>query len=224
MKVFVKKYWRLCCLSYTIIYLAWFFLLEAAIPADYPGLHIIHSTLDDAIPFCEYFVIPYVIWFVYIVFCCGLLYFKGTDLEFLRLAIALAGGMSFCLVICMIYPNGLNLRPETMPRENIFTAFIERLYSTDTPTNVFPSIHVYVSLILHIIIRNCEYVRRHMGIRYISFVTSILICISTLFIKQHSIIDVLGGMGVTLLFCLILYIPKYRRWSSSISREEQEQP
>lgn len=222
MKQFLKKNWRLCFLSYTVIYLAWFFLLEYMIPADYPGLHIIHCPLDDMIPFCEYFVIPYCMWFVYIVFACTLLYFKGTNIEFFRLGIALAAGMSFCLIICMIYPNGLNLRPEHVDRNNIFITFINYLHEADTPTNVFPSIHVYVSLIIHIVIRDCEYVRSHQWIKYSSFILSILICISTVFIKQHSVIDVLGGVAVTVVFTAILYVPKYRRFRKNFPDTPQE--
>lgn len=212
MKHFLKKNWRICFLSYIFIYLAWFFLLEYLIPADYPGLHIIHCPLDDMIPFCEYFVIPYCMWFLYIAFACALFYFKGSNLEFFRFAIALTVGMSFCLIICMIYPNGLNLRPQQVDRSNIFITFLNMLHAADTPTNVFPSIHVYVSLIIHIVLRNCGYVKQHIWIKYCSFVLSILICISTLFIKQHSVIDVIGGIVVTVIFALILYIPKYERF------------
>ena len=28
--------------------------------------HIIHMKIDDYIPFCEYFIVPYLLWFAYI--------------------------------------------------------------------------------------------------------------------------------------------------------------
>lgn len=219
MKNFLKKNWRLCFLSYAVVYLIWFFTLEQLIPADHPRLHIIHSPIDDMIPFCEYFIIPYCIWFAYIAFACALVYFKGNNLEFLRLGIAMACGMSFCLIICMIYPTGLNLRPEHVDRSNIFITFIEYLHKADTPTNVFPSIHVYVSLILHLVLRSCKYVKQHKWISYTSFVTSISICLSTVFIKQHSIIDVIGGIVVTVIFALIIFVPKFNRFKEAFPDE-----
>ena len=49
--------------SYFIIYMIWFVWLESR--ADEP-YHVIHFPLDDYIPFCEYFIIPYLLWFAYI--------------------------------------------------------------------------------------------------------------------------------------------------------------
>lgn len=211
MKALLKKHWRLCFLSYAVIYVAWFFLIEYMIPENHPNLHIIHCALDDMIPFVEIFVIPYCLWFFYIAAACIMIYYKGSNFEFLRFALALTVGMSCCLIICMIFPNGLNLRPENVDRSNIFITFINYLHEADTPTNVFPSIHVYVSLIIHITIRGCAYVKEHKWIRYFSFILSISICISTVFIKQHSIIDVIGGIGMTAIFTALLFNPKFNR-------------
>ena len=52
-------------------------------------------------------------------------------------------GMTLFLAVSVVFPNILFLRPETPPRNNIFTYMCERLFAIDTPTNVTPSIHVY---------------------------------------------------------------------------------
>lgn len=62
----LRKYKHAWPLLYVFIYMPWFILLEKYIPADFPGLHIMHCPLDDIIPFCEWFVIPYLLWFLYI--------------------------------------------------------------------------------------------------------------------------------------------------------------
>lgn len=54
--------------------------------------------------------------------------------------------MTIFLIVCTIFPNGLNLRPVTFPRENIYTDLVRMIYLVDTPTNVLPSIHVYNSI------------------------------------------------------------------------------
>ena len=60
---FFKKYRHIWLLSYGFLYLPWFCYLERTVKAGY---HIMHVTLDDYIPFCEYFVIPYLMWFLYV--------------------------------------------------------------------------------------------------------------------------------------------------------------
>lgn len=211
MKNFLKKNWRLLFLAYAPIYLGLFFLVEYLVPVDHPNLHIMHCGLDDVIPFVEIFIVPYCLWFFYIAATCIMMYFKGSNFEYLRFVIALAVGMTACLIFCLIYPSGLELRPENVDRENIFITFINYLHEADTPTNVFPSIHVYVSLIIHITIRGCAYVKEHAWIKYSSFILSISICVSTVFIKQHSVIDVIGGIVTTAIFTGILFSPQFSR-------------
>ena len=142
---FKRKGWRICFAAYIFIYLPWFSTLEKVINSDYPGLHIINIPFDDMIPFCEYFIIPYVLWFLYVVAACIYMYFKADNKEFLQFALSLVIGMSLALTICMIYPNGLTLRPDYIP-DNFCGKIINALYTIDTSTNVFPSIHVYNSL------------------------------------------------------------------------------
>ena len=56
-----NRYKHVWILSYFIIYLTWFGYLERTVTTHY---HLIHLPIDDYIPFCEYFVIPYIMWFV----------------------------------------------------------------------------------------------------------------------------------------------------------------
>lgn len=213
-KAWAKKHWRIWYISYVFIYLPWFFLTEKLITADTPGLHIIHSPIDDMIPFCEYFIVPYCIWFVYIIVACCFMYLKGTDDEYRCFARSLITGMSACLLICLIYPNGVNMRPATLEHDNIFTKMVSLIWAADTSTNVFPSIHIYVSLAIHIALNKAAALKSHRAIRLLSLLTCAAICLSTLFLKQHSIIDVIGGFIMMALMYCIIYIPAGRKHSS----------
>lgn len=193
-----------------LIYLPWFFILEQTINADTPGMHIIDTTFDQMIPFCEIFVIPYYFWFVYVIGTCLFFMIYGTDKEFIRMALSLIIGMSLCLIICMIYPNGLDIRPQTLP-DNLFGKLVASLYVVDTPYNVFPSIHVYNSVILHVALNRCEALKDHRGVRIASLVICILICLSTLFLKQHSVKDVCGGIAMSAIMYCLVYIADYRK-------------
>lgn len=222
MKNILKKCWRICFLTYAAIYLPWFFYLEKVITPSTENLHIIHSAIDSLIPFCEYFIIPYVIWFFYIAVSCVYMFFKGTNEEYLKFALSLVIGMSIAMLICTFFPNGLNLRPEIMPRNNAFSDAVAYLYSTDTPTNVFPSIHVYNSLAIHIALAKCKAMEKHRTIKTISLIICVLICMSTVFLKQHSVIDVLGACIMMAVLYVVLYVPNYKQLFQRAKNKEDE--
>ena len=205
MKTLKKIWWRLLFALYAIVYLPWFFFLERKITMDYPGIHIINGPLDDLIPFCEIFIIPYFMWFAYIFASCIFMVLRANNQEFIRFALSLIIGMSVCMIICMVYPNGLTLRPESTS-DTILGHMISGLYATDTPTNVFPSIHVYNSLAVHIALSKCEALQKHKAVKNASLILCILICLSTVFLKQHSLYDVAGAFILIGIIYYLLYV------------------
>lgn len=186
---------------------------------DYPNLHIINGPLDDMIPFCEVFIIPYFLWFAYIVASCVIMVLKADNQEFIRFALSLIIGMSLCMVICMVYPNGLTLRPDTLP-DNAFGRLVAGLYATDTPTNVFPSIHVYNSIAVHTALSKCKTLKNHKGLLTGSLILCILICMSTVFLKQHSLYDVGGAFVLMGVMYYVLYILPERRAQRQAENEK----
>ena len=62
-KGFKEKYPYYWVSLYFVFYMIWFAWVESRANLPY---HVIHFPLDDYIPFCEYFVIPYILWFGYI--------------------------------------------------------------------------------------------------------------------------------------------------------------
>lgn len=221
MKALLKRNWRLCYALYTFIYLPWFFILEQVITPDTPGVHILNTPIDEAIPFCEYFIIPYVLWFFYILVACVYMVQQATDVEFRRFALSLIIGMSISLLICMIYPSGLNLRPTVLP-DNIFGRMVAGIYASDTPTNVFPSIHVYNSLAVHIAFAKCQAMNKHKIWKMLSLILCILICMSTVFLKQHSILDVIGAFILMGILYILIYVVDYSHTFKKSHRKEVE--
>ena len=104
---FIERNKHALLLLYFMIYLPWFGHLERTVTTHF---HVIHVALDDYIPFCEYFIIPYFLWFGYVAWGLGYFYFKNKD-EYFRLCTMLFTGMTIFLVISTIYPNGHYLRP-----------------------------------------------------------------------------------------------------------------
>lgn len=211
MKELFKKYGHCLFALYIFIYLPWFFWLEGLDGVTY---NEIHCFLDDIIPFCEIFIIPYILWFFYMILTCIYMYFKAERGEFLRFAIALTGGMSIAMLICQIYPNCVNLRPAEFAHDNIFTVLVKGLYAIDTSTNVFPSIHVLNSIIACVALERNTFFRRHRYFRIINVLLCVLICLSTLFLKQHSVLDLLGGVTLYVILYLVLYVPDWKIFRS----------
>ncbi len=202
MKTWILKNKHVFILLYFFVYLVWFGYLEKTVTTDFANMHI---KLDDIIPFNEFFVIPYMLWFLYV--ASAVVFFLFTSKEdFLRLAAFLFTGMTICLIIYTIFPNGHHLRPLVFERNNIFTDIIRNLYSVDTSTNVCPSIHVLNSIGVHIGIVNSKRFKDNKAIKIGSFILMVSICLSTVFLKQHSAID--GICSVIL--SIPLYVVGYR--------------
>ena len=126
---------HLFLLLYALIYIPWFCWLEKKVNIN-SNFHVIHMALDDYIPFCEFFVIPYYLWFIYM--AAGIIFIAFTDGKLCwRLGIFLITGMTVFLFISTVYPNGQLLRPDTFARDNIFVHIVQRLYASDTPTTCF---------------------------------------------------------------------------------------
>ena len=95
---------------------------------------------------------------------------------------------------------------------NIFTRFLAGFYQFDTNTNVCPSIHVIGS----VAVMTCAWHSKHFsskGWRIAFTATAVLISISTVFLKQHSILDVLAAIPV----CLLAYYAVYGQRSRNVS-------
>lgn len=214
LKYFYEKYKHAVpLLIYAVIYLTWFVYLEHKVTKDYK---IIHVTMDDHIPFCEVFIIPYLLWFVYVSAVVLYLFFKDKD-DYYRACIFLFTGMTIFLIVSTLFPNGHHLRPQTMPRNNVFTWMVSLLYSTDTPTNLWPSIHVYNSLAAHFAVIKNRKLSNKKWIHISSFFLCVSIILSTMFIKQHSVFDVVTAFIMAAVMYGAVYkydiIAAYREWT-----------
>ena len=202
LKIFYLKYKHAVPLIiYAIIYMTWFAWLEKNITGHY---RIIHMAADDYIPFCEVFVIPYFLWFAYVSAVVIYFFFKNKE-DYYRLCTFLFVGMTVFLVVSSLYPNGHYLRPHSFEHDNVFTHMVAWLYATDTPTNLFPSIHVYNSLGVHIAICNSKEFKDRPKLKLASFILMVSIILATMFLKQHSVFDVVTAFVMAAVMYSFVY-------------------
>ena len=203
---FLEKNKHACLLLYLMIYFPWFHHLEKTVTTHF---HVIHVALDDYIPFCEYFVIPYLMWFGFVAW--GIAYFALHNKDiYYRLCAFLFTGMTIFLIVSTVFPNGQFLRPYYFTHHNVFTMLCEWLYATDTPTNLFPSIHVYNSIGIYLAVIKSPEFKNRKTVRLLTGILTVSIILSTMFIKQHSAFDVFTAF---LLSGVMYYIVYVRSWS-----------
>ncbi len=180
-----------------------YLIVENVNPAS--EYHLIYAPLDDWIPFREEAVVFYVFWFVFII---GMhVYTALYDIPaFRQYSRFLILSMSISTCIFLIYPSYQNLRPETFPRDNLFTRMVGVLYWADTSTNVFPSEHAIGSMAVLAAALHTDSLRTPRRIGVIA-VLAVLISLSTLFLKQHSVLDVLAALPI----CAFAYWFTYRK-------------
>ena len=181
---------------YMVIYMPTFFWVESLSPAG--GFHIIHTAIDDMIPVVEVFIIPYALWLPYLV--AGMIAIAIYSRPISRkTSYMLMAGMTLFIIISLAYPNALELRAAIPDRQNIFMDWINYLHQIDTPTDVLPSLHVYDAIVvaagIHLTFKDKK------ALLIASDVLAFLIVLSTMFIKQHSIIDVIAAF--------IIFIPAF---------------
>ena len=219
MKEFIRKYrhaWLI--FTYLPIYLVWFFLLEQHVTKSY---HIIESPLDAHIPFNEHFIIPYLLWFPFVAVSVLYFIYKDKD-EYYRLCGVLISGMTIFLLVSTFFPNGLALRPtlSKLGRDNIFLDLVASLHKADTSTNVCPSIHVYNSLAVCVAFFTSSHLKGKAVLKTGVLILTVLICLSTVYLKQHSVIDVFWAFVIMAVAVPVFYArrsPKEEHRADTVS-------
>ena len=175
------------------LYLFRFLLVEMRNPAE--SCFAVWTPLDDVIPFCEWFLIPYLAWYAGIV---GIhLYTFATDVEsFKRYSVYLLTTAGISTAIFLLFPTCQNLRPENFPRDNLLTEGGRLLYAMDTNTNVLPSEHVTGAIGVYLCAKRTRGLDSS-GMRCLAGIFAGTVCLSTVFLKQHSVLDVLAAMPVS---------------------------
>lgn len=207
MKVFHWINTHRYCLAglYLFVFLLGFFLLEVFVPEP---VFIVHCFLDDWIPFNEWFIIPYFMWYAWVPVFLVFFMLKERD-AYLRLCFIMFGGATICLVIYALWPNGLDLREEILA-DNVCADILRLIRSIDPPNNVCPSIHVSSTVAIHMVICRSEYLKGHRRLKVLSLAVTAAICVSTMFIKQHSAVDVLCGVLLSVILAKVsdLYLAR----------------
>ena len=118
-------------------------------------------------------------------------------------------GMTFCLILYMVLPNGLDIRPtvEEVGRSNIAMTLMQLIWKADASVNVCPSIHCQSSACMAMAFSHSKLAEGKPLRKVLAWAWAALICLSTVFTKQHSVIDVACGLAVAFVWLPVVYRP-----------------
>lgn len=147
-------------------------------------------SLDSKIPFVPEFMLIY--WGAYISWGLNYILAARESREHCRRSItADLIAKAVCFVIFLLLPT-------TIARPGIvgggLTAWLSRImYAADTPVALFPSIHCLDSWLCWRFLTDCKKVPRRY--KWVNFVFSLLVCASTVLVKQHVFVDIFAGIA-----------------------------
>lgn len=147
------------------------------------------TDLDRSTPFLKMFVLPYSVWIFYIYVCLVYFFFKDAKVYYRSLATYVICAL-VCYMIYLVYQT-------TVPRpivtgDDIFSQLMRYVYNRDQPFNCFPSIHVFSSYLVMKALYKSSF--KNTWNQMLIYGMSTLIIVSTLFVKQHVIMDVVAGI------------------------------
>lgn len=194
MKDRLLSYWGLSLLVLPAFNSIYFLLNHAG-----DRVYNLVTAFDQMIPFIKYFALPYMAWYPFVMITL-LWLMKLQPRLYATTLVTCILGLILSYIIFM-FAQTTTPRPP-IDGQDIFTQMVLFIYRADKPYNSFPSIHVLICFVLY---QACTKLDIQAPLFVVSVrVSSMLIIISTLFIKQHTIVDVAGGIILgTLLFWLV---------------------
>ena len=184
-----------------VVYVVWYFFQNKY----QTNSHVIHMAIDDKIPFIEYFVIPYVMWYGYLVFAQVWTFFTSKR-DFLRMCCLLFIAAFSSLIVCSAYPSMHTLRPdEAAMGDNVCSAMVKWLYGSENPYCILPSMHCFFAIVISVGLIFSERLKGNLLVKILCPIYTVLVMLATVFIKQHSFADVLLAIGMSVPTCLLTY-------------------
>lgn len=152
--------------------------------------------LDDSVPFWEVFIVPYLLYFPLVLSAAAVL---SQTLWWKPYLLTIIGASLSAAVFWYCFPNGV--QRTRRKSTNIYRRVINTLYTHDNDTNGFPSAHVYISVLTGAFL-SLAFPLWSVPIAFAAF----LIVISTVLVKQHYVVDIVGGTLWAMIWLLLILL------------------
>lgn len=153
-------------------------------------LHAPQLPLDRAIPLVPAWALVYGATYLFLILLPILLV---RDQQLLRAAARTYLAAWLIAYACFVAFPTVAPRPSAVGSAGFWSACLGFLYAADTRFNCFPSLHVAHSFISALVCR-----RVHRGVGRVCLLAAAMVGISTLFTKQHYVLDVVSGVALAI--------------------------
>ena len=182
--------WAAIPLIFTLLFELMTYYVAKLLIAGRP-MHTVDLPIDHALPQ----------WYPWITVYFGAFVFWGISFILVARRGKTRFASFFCanltaLVICgtifVAYPTMIERPPLT--GSGFWPHAMQFLYDIDTPVNIFPSVHCMASLLCALGLHSDR--QLPVGYRIFTWIFALMICASTLLVKQHCVVDVAAGCAI----------------------------
>ncbi|TJY40753.1 phosphatase PAP2 family protein [Cohnella pontilimi] len=180
-------------------------------------VYMLVTALDRATPFVKFFAAPYAVWIFYIYVCLVYFFRKNITVYYRGLLTYIVCALT-CYLIYSVFQT-------TVPRplvtvDDPFTWLVSYIYNRDLPFNCFPSIHCFSSYMVMRLVWTSSF-RNKWNVTLITTMSTLII-LSTLFVKQHVILDAVAGILLVEVWLAVMMLIEVSVRESRARQHRQE--
>ena len=165
--------------------------------------------IDDNIPLVKVFVIIYVVSFAF--WAIYMLIISTTDSRnYINFIISFLITSFIGFLFFLFMPTYIDRSAEgvlaAVEGPGLINLALRMVYASDgwdIGRSLFPSFHCFISTFCYLGVRRADNISRR--VKVFAIVATVLVCLSTVFTKQHYFMDIVGGVGFAALCDAIVY-------------------
>lgn len=163
------------------------------------GGFVIDAKIDRMIPYISVFVLFYISWY-FMLLIVPLLLSKYNEKDFYKYNICILINALISLIIFIVFPTSIPRYEITT--NSIFDKLVRIIYYFDNPTTCLPSMHASAAFIaIYFSIGSRTLLKKY---KIFIIIQSVLIILSTLFIKQHAVFDVIASFVISFIVYILV--------------------
>lgn len=194
-----------------VIYQTFMYFIAKVTPIE---VNLVGNYIDSKIPFVAQFIYVYVSWYLMLLIV-PYLFYKHNPKSFNKYYVTTFICITLVVFIYFFYPTTMNRADIAV--SSISEYLVNVIYMIDTPVlNCFPSMHCLISFVfIYVALAEKNLNPRS---KLIIIIWSILVILSTLFVKQHVLVDMLSAFVISIVVYTVVNKVKYLKDFDVINR------
>lgn len=177
-------------------------------------INFVGNYIDSKIPFIPQFIYPYISWYL-MLFIVPYIFYKNNLKNFNNYFVTTFICITLVVFIYFYYPTTMNRADLVV--SSISEYLVSVVYKLDTPVlNCFPSMHCIISFIfIYVSLTDKKF---NLKCKLFIVIWAMLVILSTVFVKQHVLIDMISAFIISLFVFLVVKKVKYLKDFDVVNR------